>query len=325
MEQNKPLLSICIPTYNGASSLLVTILDSLLPAIQKFDGGIEVVVSDNCSVDNTNSILNSYNKYKYYRHVRNLHNIGFNGNMLQLADKYANGVYTWFIGDDDIINPHFLPFLYDCLKSDKYDYISVSFERINLNNLGKTYKQQLIYRIESSSFAEAIDKNCLRGNTLGSFMSSAVFRTSIFKSMDKNIFENRFDSYYNIFPNAYLMATGFFNKRCAMIKQVCILAIFREKDWATTDNMYKIVSNALVEMYNYFISLGIKQEELIITRRRIVYDNLRMGVGRIVKGMRINSNFFSFLIESLKYPKIYYVFFVNLFKRLTRKNLIDID
>lgn len=72
-----PLLSICIPTYNRAVYLDATI-DSIVKQKRFSDTSeIEIVISDNCSPDNTMEIFDKY--YQIYgdkiRYVRNTENI----------------------------------------------------------------------------------------------------------------------------------------------------------------------------------------------------------------------------------------------------------
>ena len=52
----KPLLSICIPTYNRAE-LLRSALLSLVPQVKESGGEVELVVSDNCSTDDTRRVV----------------------------------------------------------------------------------------------------------------------------------------------------------------------------------------------------------------------------------------------------------------------------
>ena len=322
---NKILLSICIPTYNGATSFLDTVLNNLIPYIQKYEGLVEVIVSDNCSSDSTFDILKKYDQYAYYRYYRNNQNIGFNGNMLKLADELANGEYCWINGDDDILNTCFLDFIIKHLFSSQFDYISLQYQITTQTRYSfEMNNHQIDYSIKESSFVHSIDSNCLRGNTLGTFMSSAIWRTRIFRGLSKHLFENKFDKYYNIFPNAYLMATGYHDKKCAIVKEPVLFVFDRDKNWATSDNMYMIVSSALVDMYNYFLSLGMKKKDLRLSRRRMVYDNLKMGLFRLSKGKRVNTNFLFFFVESLKYPYIHYLLFGNILRILVGKKNIDI-
>ena len=61
---NKPLLSICIPTYNRAN-LLVKAISSIVEQPIFSSGKIEVVVTDNCSTDETKKICEEFmSKYE---------------------------------------------------------------------------------------------------------------------------------------------------------------------------------------------------------------------------------------------------------------------
>ena len=51
-----PILSICIPTYNRAQYLEVS-LDALIVELQDFSDQVEIVVSDNASTDTTREIV----------------------------------------------------------------------------------------------------------------------------------------------------------------------------------------------------------------------------------------------------------------------------
>lgn len=87
-----PLLSICIPTYNRAE-----ILDEclrLLVSNKGFSDEVEVIISDNCSEDNTQEISLKYvNAYPHVRYYRNEENIGGERNFLKVL-SYAKGLYV---------------------------------------------------------------------------------------------------------------------------------------------------------------------------------------------------------------------------------------
>jgi len=69
---NNILLSICIPTYNRADYLDKAIL-SIINS-NGFGDQVEIVISDNCSTDNTENLCNQlakkYTNIKYYRHLK---------------------------------------------------------------------------------------------------------------------------------------------------------------------------------------------------------------------------------------------------------------
>lgn len=95
-KMSNPKLSICIPTFNRANIVYKTVMSCL----QYDNPDIEVVVSDNCSDDNTESVLSkiSDNRFKYYK---NNYNNGTN-NLISVL-TYATGEYLLLTSDEDAI------------------------------------------------------------------------------------------------------------------------------------------------------------------------------------------------------------------------------
>lgn len=92
---NKPLLSICIPTYNRADIVNACVEDCLkLP----YDW-IEIVVTDNCSSDNTIKLLSSVNdsRFKIYH---NDNNIGYVNFIKCLTN--GQGKFCLLLSDEDV-------------------------------------------------------------------------------------------------------------------------------------------------------------------------------------------------------------------------------
>jgi glycosyltransferase involved in cell wall biosynthesis len=98
MSVQKPLVTIAIPTYNRAGANLAAAIDSALS--QNYDN-IEIIVSDNCSSDNTSELANSYGAKIRYLHQEV--NLGSNGNYNALLQA-ANGAYFLLLHDDDLID-----------------------------------------------------------------------------------------------------------------------------------------------------------------------------------------------------------------------------
>ena len=75
MTKEKPLLSICIPTYNR-SKYLKKSMDSIVTQDEFLNGAVEIVVSDNASTDDTRKVVESYlKKYENVHYFRNEENI----------------------------------------------------------------------------------------------------------------------------------------------------------------------------------------------------------------------------------------------------------
>lgn len=96
-----PLISICVPTYNGEKVLPET-LDSILAQIRD---GVEVVVCDDGSSDRTLEIAQRYESSHHQVKVfQNTCNLGMDRNFAQSA-QHSTGKYVWFSGQDDIFEP----------------------------------------------------------------------------------------------------------------------------------------------------------------------------------------------------------------------------
>jgi glycosyltransferase involved in cell wall biosynthesis len=96
----RPVLSICIPTFNRLH-YLKEILETLLPQAELL--GVEVCISDNNSSDGTAQFLKDLaNFYPCLQYIIKSANIGLDRNMLA-AITMGKGRYIYPIGDDDML------------------------------------------------------------------------------------------------------------------------------------------------------------------------------------------------------------------------------
>ena len=111
----RPLLSVCITTYNRAGWLAASLknLARLLPVPGE---EIEIVVCDNASSDRTPDVVQPYLKRPDFRYHRNPVNVGMLGN-LRVTAHHARGRYVWILGDDDLVRPGSLERVVAAIKS----------------------------------------------------------------------------------------------------------------------------------------------------------------------------------------------------------------
>jgi abequosyltransferase len=111
------LLTISIPTYNRAA-LLDKQLAWLATAIKNFESECEIIISDNCSTDNTQEVIKKWQPIfnnTVFIVNRNTHNIGLMPN-IAFCIQAASGKYVWTVGDDDPIQERTLGYLITTLK-----------------------------------------------------------------------------------------------------------------------------------------------------------------------------------------------------------------
>lgn len=93
-------LSICLATYNRGRFIGET-LDSILPQLGK---GVELLVVDGASPDNTEEVMSRYlTRYPAIRYFREQENSGVDRDY-DKAVGYALGEYCWLMTDDDLLN-----------------------------------------------------------------------------------------------------------------------------------------------------------------------------------------------------------------------------
>lgn len=108
---NKPLLSICIPTYNRRT-LLKECLDSVK---RSWTAGVEIVISDNASTDGTIEMLQAYADELPLRWHRQEENLGFDRNCAAVVGM-AEGDYCWVLGSDDCLAEGALAYVVEQLR-----------------------------------------------------------------------------------------------------------------------------------------------------------------------------------------------------------------
>ncbi len=103
MNKAKPLVTIAVPTYNRADSYLKKTLESV---VQQTYSNIEIIVSDNCSTDNTETVVKGFNDLRI-QYFKQKENIGAYNNF-DFCLKQAKGKYLLILGDDDLTDNDFI-------------------------------------------------------------------------------------------------------------------------------------------------------------------------------------------------------------------------
>lgn len=100
-----PLVSIIITSYNRADRIEKAI-DS---ALAQDYSNIEVVITDNCSTDNTDQVITRYLGDSRIKYSKNATNIGMIANFKKATNELATGEYVVYISSDDYLyDPTFI-------------------------------------------------------------------------------------------------------------------------------------------------------------------------------------------------------------------------
>ncbi len=131
LNQNNPLVSICIPTYNSAR-FLRECLDSIVNQTYQ---NKEIIVSDNASTDETEKIAKEYVKKYKVKCYKNEKNIGGEANFTRCIEL-ANGKYITIFHSDDLYMPEMVQKQVQVFQDNSS--IAAVFTMANhINNFGK--------------------------------------------------------------------------------------------------------------------------------------------------------------------------------------------
>jgi glycosyltransferase involved in cell wall biosynthesis len=110
MNTPKPFFSIIVTNYNNGHLIGEAISSALSQSFASF----EIIVADNCSSDNSWSVIESFfdPKVRIYKHKKNL---GMFAN-LNFATSKARGNYLKFLNSDDALHPHCLECLWKVIN-----------------------------------------------------------------------------------------------------------------------------------------------------------------------------------------------------------------
>lgn len=144
-----PLFSIVIPTYNRADGFLRQALGA---AVAQDFSDLEILVSDNCSTDQTAELVRSFDDSRI-RYVKHPVNLGPAGNFNYCIEQ-ARGHYWLMLHDDDLIDPDFVT---SCVTAagGRLDYGMIRTGVRLIDNSGAV-REQLVNQSHSQSVDEFV-------------------------------------------------------------------------------------------------------------------------------------------------------------------------
>lgn len=212
------LLTIAIPTYNRAT-LLDQQLTWLAEAIKGYESDCEILVSDNCSTDDTQVIIKKWQEilsnvtFNMNQHPEN---IGVMRNITYCLET-PKTKYVWAIGDDDPIQNRAIAYVIDQIKKhEKLSLILLNFSGRNKLTGEDVHPPKIVgnrwfdivsedgngdgIAIFEHSFAKSV------GAVM--FLSSTIFRTETVQQGIKFWTEGRENWIYFAYLVGYCAARG---------------------------------------------------------------------------------------------------------------------
>lgn len=338
-------LSICIPTYNRSKHLR-NCLESIVSNRLQKDIEFQVCISNNCSTDETEELVQSFAGKLPIKYQKNESNLGVARNVLKVVDM-ADAEFVWLIGDDDLLIPDAIRKLLELI----HKYPKVEYFYINSFHLTTEYvhsypqpfdtanlpKEMIPFSTWKKSgeipFLDLIDPRISFDFLGGMFL--AVFRKDNWSKNLNVINENalldsRTFSYFdNTFVHVKVFAKAFANSTAYFSEKPLSVCLTGAREWAPMYSMVRSVR--LIEALEEYRKNGLSFFRYIQCRNFALgyffQDLVYMFIHRDKSGWSYISPLRLILVNCL-YPNTYLSIFYFLFrklnqliKKLTSKNL----
>lgn len=197
-EKNNILLTVGILSYNNPGDLKRLLL-GVLPQMQP---GAEIVISDNSTNDEIETMIGKEFNSPFVRYFKNKENVGAERNII-LAVERSLGKYVWWFGDDEMRDGA-IKHVLDILRENS----DISFIFVNFYLADQGVDNPIIKISEDKAFK---DKNQVLeelANVL-SFMSSIIVKKENFNNIDRSRMEIFMSSeLINLFIVLHVLSQG---------------------------------------------------------------------------------------------------------------------
>jgi glycosyltransferase involved in cell wall biosynthesis len=283
---SNPLVSVLMTAYNRKKYIAEAIESVIASTYQN----LELIIVDDCSVDNTVDIAKSYSeKDSRIRVYVNEKNLGDYPNRNRAA-SYATGEYLMYVDSDDKIT-------FDALK-----YIVESFHEFPQSNHSAIYYINDITLPFLSGSEDTLRNHFFGKNILSGGPGSRVFKRDFFKLMDG-------------YPEIYGPANDmYFNVKTTLESPILFLPLnylyYREH----ADQESKNVEAYILQNYKYFndLFLNFNMPFSKNEKKYFINKNKRRLLVNIFRYIRMNGRI-SILISILKQTKFS---LIDLFKAI---------
>lgn len=257
-------ISIAIPTYNRSSFLKET-LASILPQMRP---GVELVISDNGSTDNT---LESLKSYPQIRVVGFENNEGIDHNIVNVI-KHSLGKYVFLFSDDDLLLPGSLDKILE--EIEKTSPVMLCLNHFAFKNHSLEDRQPPFLPIKRKRFYSGASffKCCGLG-----FLSSLVFKKEAALEYVSYVRFGRECAHLEIVSRIALHEKGVY----VLMGNVCVAGRALEKP------RYNLIDSCVIypkKVYDELLQEGLLNKKLyLIFIRRLIYKDVMRILYKLMK------------------------------------------
>jgi glycosyltransferase involved in cell wall biosynthesis len=265
-----PLLTIAIPTYNRAADLQACL--ARLAGQPGVGSDVELLVSDNCSTDNTPAVVKAWqNKGVSITYLRNVQNIGPDNNFVQCYAA-AKGKYFWLLGDDDMVLDGAVERVTSLLRSGEFGAVYLNSYGFRKDLEGErpaggaggstVYAEPAGFLRRAGYYLTFISGNVVNKSLLGQNLDFEPFRST------------------NLIQLCWTFGGVFAGKPNAVVEDFCLAA---KADASGGYQLCKVFGKNFLDACDIFIRRGVNPANFEIIKRQLL---LRFFPANIVRARK---------------------------------------
>jgi glycosyltransferase involved in cell wall biosynthesis len=235
------MIDILIPTYNREQDLIKNIKHlNRLVVTEKIEKHFRILVSDNCSTDNTWDRLNDIESEVEIELIKFKQdtNIGLERNAVFLLQK-ATSEFIMYIGDDDYLPENYLKFVVDTIQDDSI--VCSIIPGIDALYADGSTKPGRIANFDRKKYAPGF-LSALKLSCFGHQLSGILLKRN---GLEENYLQN--PRYRNIYPFIFFLSYNNLRGSSYYVPMYKVLVSqSNSKDWGYDD------SGLLTEMFKNF-------------------------------------------------------------------------
>ena len=292
-----PLLSVAIPAYSRRFELEYCLEKFASQIIGKYESDIEILVSDDCSPDDSLAVIREYAlKHNFIRYRRYQANIGLERNLIACTNG-CSGEFLWIFGDDDFLEDGCLDFVMDLLRGNQYDFLVLNRTRRSFD-LSKLISDNWMRLVPSKTYEfSGLREFCLSHGFISiiGFISVNIFRRKLFQAIDASKYMG------TMYPQLGAMVEAFHDRKTLLVgrplvchrtqtaeeKRAALGKKAGESDFMADSKRRNAIyfSHPYIRMLSELIRLGAFQPD----------DIVRIPENTVINGLLID-----FLIQTVK-------------------------
>ncbi len=266
-----PLLSICIPLYNGAA-YLPGVLAAIAPQAADAGDRVEVIVIDDSSSDDSGAVVAAMDLPPSFRFIRNPVNLGMARNIASAMCQHARGEYVWVMSQHNLLLPSGLTGVLEALSANPHlDAFYINFRCATYPTHWPAsavggYHGPFHYLCRTDQQSRQLDRweellqgqTCVCTQTYGHIARRTMVRSALYGQTITRAFDTAIDAY----TQTWAVANSMFGRPAFYIGQPVLTIYNGAQTWSSLSDQAKVWLKAYPDLLGVYKKLGWKGPEL---------------------------------------------------------------